>query len=182
MWLSRALDDYIAVAPWGLTYGFWDGAGLAGVKIPMLFIAGSVDDVSGYEPGIRSIWQGAVNVDRALLTFDNANHNAAAPMPAPAEAWTVAAGGLSPYDHYADAVWDTSKMNNIFQHFATAWLGKHLAGDADMAAYLELEPNANDSVWAKNEAGSNTPEHTHWKGFHERTAKGLRYEVLPAAD
>ncbi|WGI20372.1 dienelactone hydrolase [Amylibacter sp. IMCC11727] len=172
----------VAFAPWGLTYGVWDAAGLASVQIPMLFVAGSVDDVSGYNPGIRSIWEGAVNVDRSLLTFDNANHNAAAPMPAPAEALQVADGGLSPYDHYADPVWDTVKMNNIAQHFVTAWLGKYLGGDAEMEAYLDLTPNANDSVWAVNEDGTFKDEHTHWKGFHNRTAKGLRFEVLPAAD
>ena len=172
----------VAFAPWGLTYGVWDAAGLAGVQIPMLFVAGSVDDVSGYNPGIRSLWEGSVNVDRSLLTFDNANHNAAAPMPAPLESLNVAEGELSPYDHYADAVWDTVKMNNIAQHFVTAWLGKYLGGDAEMDAYLELTPNANDSVWAVNEDGTFKDEHTHWKGFHNRTAKGLRFEVLPAAE
>ncbi|MDB9857680.1 dienelactone hydrolase [Amylibacter sp.] len=172
----------VAFAPWGLTYGVWDGAGLAGVQIPMLFVAGSVDDVSGYSPGIRNIWEGSVNVDRSLLTFDNANHNAAAPMPAPAEAYTVAEGGLAPYDHYADAVWDTVRMNNIAQHFVTAWLGKYLGGNGEMDAYLTLTPNANDGVWAANDDGTFKEEHTHWTGFHDRTAKGLRFEVLPAAE
>lgn len=171
----------VAFAPWGLTYGVWDAAGLAGVQIPMLFVAGSVDDVSGYSPGIRSLWEGSVNVDRALLTFDNANHNAAAPMPAPAEAYQVAAGGLAPYDHYSDPVWDTVRMNNIAQHFVTAWLGKHLGGDAQMDAYLSLTPNAGDGVWSVNEDGTFKDDHTYWAGFHERTAQGLRYEVLPAA-
>lgn len=172
----------VAFAPWGLTYGVWDAEGLKGVQIPMLFVAGSVDDVSGYNPGIRSLWEGSVNVDRSLLTFDNANHNAAAPMPAPAEALNVAQGELSPYDHYADPVWDTVKMNNIAQHFVTAWLGKYLGGDAEMGAYFDLTPNANDSIWAQNEDGTFKDEHTHWKGFHNRTAKGLRFEVLPAAE
>ena len=87
----------IAFAPWGLTYGFWDAASLQGIQIPMMFIAGSVDDVSGYEPGVKSIYQGAVNVDRAFLTFENANHNAGAPMPPPAEGREVDADlGFAP--------------------------------------------------------------------------------------
>ena len=53
----------------------------------MLFVAGSVDDVAGYEKGTRAIYQGAVNADRYLLTFLNANHNAGAPIPAPAETY-----------------------------------------------------------------------------------------------
>ena len=43
----------------------------------MLFVAGSADDVAGYEKGTKAIYQAAVNADRYLLTFVNANHNAA---------------------------------------------------------------------------------------------------------
>ena len=173
----------IAIGPWGITRGFWNGETLKGVKIPMLFIAGSIDDVSGYEPGVRTIWQGATGVDRALLTFVNANHNAAAPYPAPAEGRTVDPDlGFAPFDHYADAVWDTVRMNNIAQHFVTAWLAVHLGGDADAGAYLELVPDANDGVWAVEDDGSPKPEHTHWKGFQNRTAKGLRFEWLRAGE
>ena len=49
----------------------------------------SVDDVSGYEKGIKAIYEQAVSSDRYLLTFENANHNAAAPMPAPAPVSTI---------------------------------------------------------------------------------------------
>lgn len=173
----------IAFGPWGMTYGFWDAGGLAGVKIPMLFIAGSVDDTSGYNPGIRSIWELSVNVDRSLLTFDNANHNAGAPMPAPAEADKfVEALGFNLTEHYADAVWDNARMNNVSQHFVTAWLDVHIKGNTATGDYLDLVPNANDSVWAVNEDGTFKDEHTHWKGFPNRTAKGLRFETLKAAD
>lgn len=173
----------IAFAPWGLTYGLWDAETLKGVQIPMMFIAGSVDDVSGYEPGVKSIFQAATGVDRALLTFENANHNAGAPMPPPAEGREVDADlGFAPFDHYADAVWENVRMNNISQHFATAWMDWRLKGDAEKGAYLDLVPNANDSVWAVNDDGSFKEEHTHWKGFQNRTAKGLRYEVLKAVE
>ena len=56
--------------------GYWDAAGLAGIRTPVLFVAGSVDDISGYEKGTRAIFDGAVNSDRYLLTFLAANHNA----------------------------------------------------------------------------------------------------------
>jgi predicted dienelactone hydrolase len=74
----------IAIGPWGMQSGFWDAEGLKGIRTPVLFVAGSADDVSGYEKGPRAIYQGAINADRYLLTFINANHNAAAPLPAPA--------------------------------------------------------------------------------------------------
>lgn len=173
----------VAFGPWGKVLNFWDEETLKGIEKPALFVAGSVDDVSGYEKGVRAIWQGATGVDRALLTFDNANHNAGAPMPAPTEADKVDEElGFNLSEHYNDAVWDTVRMNNISQHFVTAWLDQHLKGDESKAAYLDLVPNSNDGVWAKEDDGTNKPEHTHWHGFQNRTAKGLRYEVLKAGE
>ncbi len=171
----------IAFAPWGMNYGFWDAETLKGISIPMMFVAGSVDDVSGYEKGIRAIWRASVNSDRALLTLDNANHNAAAPMPAPKEANVVDKDlGFNLTEHYSDAVWDSVRMNNISQHFVTAWLDLHLRGEEAKAAYLDLVPNSNDGVWAVEKDGTQKPEHNHWKGFANRTAKGLRFERLSA--
>lgn len=165
----------IIIGPWGMNVGFWDAEGLAGLKTPTLFMAGSADDVSGYENGTRAIFEGAVNADRYLLTFINANHNAAAPIPAPDEAWQR---GI--FDHYADAVWDTVRMNNIAQHFATAFFDLYLKGDEAKASYLDLIENADEGVWALDDAGAPTEAHTYWLGFPERTAKGLRLEhALP---
>jgi len=173
------LKTVIAFAPWGMNYGVWDQSTLKGVKVPMFFVAGSVDDVSGYEKGVRAIWQGTTNVDRALLTFDNANHGAGAPMPAPDESNIYdEALGFNISEHYIDAVWDTVRMNNISQHFVTAWLEKHLKDNADMDNYLDLEPNSNNGVWSKDEKGHPKADHNHWAGFKKRTAKGLRFETL----
>ena len=167
----------IAIGPWGMQGGFWDAEGLKGIRTPVMFVAGSVDDVSGYEKGVRAIYEGAVNADRYLLTFINANHNAAAPYPAPRESYmTTEPGRPNAYSHYADAVWDTVRMNNIFQHFATAYFGVHLKGDADMQAYLDLVPNGKDGVFALDRDGKPAAAHTYWKGFKRGTAVGLMLE------
>jgi predicted dienelactone hydrolase len=144
----------IAIAPWGMQVGFWDADGLKGISTPVLFVAGSVDDVAGYEKGTKAIYQGAVNADRYLLTFINANHNAAAPIPAPAETYVAAEPGkAAAFAHYADAVWDTVRMNNILDHFATAYFDLYLKGDQEKKAYFEG-----------------------WKGFKRGTAVGLTLE------
>ncbi len=154
------IKTIVNFAPWGYSRGVFDAASVAGVKIPMLLIAGSQDDVSGYETGVRAIWQAAKAVDRTLLTFENANHNAGAPMPAPIEAQAVdPKTGATMANHYIDAVWDNVRMNNISQHYITAWLGKYLKADTAMDAYFD--PTA-------------------WKGFQPRTAKGLKIEALAA--
>lgn len=167
----------IAIGPWGMQVGYWNAAGLAGIRTPMLFVAGSADDVSGYEKGTRAIFEGAVNSDRHLLTFVNANHNAAAPIPAPAEAYQFSEAAKSyPYTHYADPVWDTVRMNNILAHFVTAYVDLHLKGDTAKRAFLDVVPQGKDAVFALDRTGAPAPTHTYWKGFKRGTAVGLVLE------
>jgi predicted alpha/beta-hydrolase family hydrolase len=59
-----------------------DAEGLKGLNVPTFFVAGSQDDISGYEKGIKAIYDGAVNADRFMLTYINARHNVA-PNPPP---------------------------------------------------------------------------------------------------
>lgn len=174
--VDERLKTIVAFAPWGMNYNMFD---LNTISIPMMLVSGSQDDVSGYENGVRAIWQGAKNVDRSLLTYMNANHNAGAVMPAPEESYVYNAElGGSVSAHYYDAVWDNVRMNNIAQHFVSAWLNKYLKNDDDMKPYLDLVPNSNDGVWAKDESGQEKDEHTYWQGFDNRTAKGLKFERL----
>ncbi|WP_373635633.1 alpha/beta hydrolase family protein [Yoonia sp. SS1-5] len=173
---------FVAFGPWGNNTGFWDADGWAGITKPLMLIAGSVDDVSIYDD-IRGIFDDSINTTRHLLTFENANHNAGAPMPAPVESYGLpAADGWFPFGHYADAVWDTTRMNNISQHFITAYLDLHLKGDADKQSYFDLVPAGNEAVWAMDDAGAPTDEHTYWKGFRPRSAFGLMFETKPTGE
>lgn len=175
------LRAMIAIGPWGMNHGLWNTDGLAGLEVPTLFMAGSMDTISGYAP-IRALFEGAVNADRHLLTFENAGHNAAAPIPAPVESYAVSEVlGWAPFDHYADPVWDTVRMNQIAQHFALAFLDLRLKGDETRAEFLNLVPASNDGVWAVTD-GQRTADHTSWEGFGQGHAVGLRFETLRAAD
>lgn len=82
--LDPRIKAVVAFAPWGMERGVWDAESLKGLKIPTFFFAGSQDDISGYEKGIKAIYNGAVNTDRYMLTYMNARHNVA-PNPPPAE-------------------------------------------------------------------------------------------------
>ncbi|SFE47786.1 Predicted dienelactone hydrolase [Sulfitobacter brevis] len=146
----------IPIGPWGRGGGFWDAAGMAGLKVPTLLMAGTADEVSVYA-AMRQIFTEATGAERHLLSFEHAGHNAAAPVPAPAESWAFSEElGWAPFGHYADAVWDTVRMNNIAQHSAAAFLGLHLRGDSSLRRYLD----------------GNT-----WPGFPAETARGLRFET-----
>ncbi len=145
----------VAFAPWGMERGVWDDNGLAGLTRPTLFVAGSKDDVSGYEKGIKAIYEGAVNADRYMLTYVNARHNVA-PNPPPVE--SLQSGlPLGEYMRYAEPAWSERRINNINQHFVTAFLGIHLK-KLDYGKYLALKENDNEGAWT---------------GFKPRTSVGL---------
>lgn len=152
----------VAFAPWGMERGLWDSEGLKGLKVPTFFIAGNQDDVSGYEKGVKAIYAGAIHADRYLLTYDNARHNTA-PNPPPAESLNPAL--IDEYNFYAEPSWNEYHINNINQHFVTAFLGIHLK-KKDYGKYLELNENSNE----KN-----------WTGFKPRSSVGLELLHSPAA-
>ncbi|SOH92632.1 Predicted dienelactone hydrolase [Monaibacterium marinum] len=181
--MDDRLKGIVTIGAWGRNQAFWDAEGLSGIDIPTLIMAGSVDDVSDYQNGLRPIFEEMTGTDRHLLTFENANHNAAAPMPAPANSWEMSeALGFTPFEHYEDAVWNQTRMNNIAQHFVTAFVDQHLKGMQDRASYFDLTEYAADGVIALEEDGTPTAEHTYWQGFPARSAVGLRMEHRSAGN
>jgi hypothetical protein len=98
-----------------------------------------------------------VGCDRWLLTYDHAGHNAGAPIPPPEESWAPSPHlEFVPFQHYGDPVWDNVRMNNIAQHYLTAFLGVHLKG---LEYQTYLDPAAG------------------WPGFADGTVRGLRLEA-----
>jgi predicted dienelactone hydrolase len=160
----------LAIAPCCMNRGMWDADGLSRIETPLLLMAGNSDETAGYDSGVRKIYDLAVNSDRYLLTFLNAGHNAIAPIPLPTEIHESSdqAGAF----HYTDAVWDSVKSSNVMTHFATAFFDMHLKSDQGKADYLQLEPNADDGVWAL-EVDRPGDAHTYWLGFPNYSARGL---------
>jgi len=65
-------------------------------------------------------------------------------------------------------------MNNIAQHFATAFLGKYPKRDAGMDSYRNLVEYARDGQMLLKQDRS--PNHRLWMGVAARGAVGLRLE------
>ena len=153
--MDSRVKAVVALAPWGMERGVWDVEGLKGLKTPTFFVAGSQDDISGYEKGIKAIYNGAINANRYMLTYMNARHNIA-PNPAPVE--SLKAGlHIDEYYRYAEPSWDSRKINNINQHFITVFLGIHLK-KKDYGKFLDLKENSNKKTWT---------------GFKNRSSTGL---------
>ena len=137
--LEPRIKAGFAVAPWGMNAGFWESNDLAGISVPAFYLAGDQDSVAGYENGTKAIFDGAVNSDRFLLTFIGAGHNAGAPIPVPEELdneENIEAAG-----HYRDQNWANVEMNNIMDHYATAWFDFYLKG-INRQQVLEAIPSA----------------------------------------
>lgn len=162
--IDKRIKAVVAFAPWGMERGVWDSAGLQGLHVPTFFVAGSQDDVSGYEKGTKAIYKAAVNAERYLLTYENARHNTA-PNPPPPESMQLGMK-MDDYYHYAEPAWNERKINNINQHFVTAFFGVYLQ-QKDHGKYLALPENV-------------TPQG--WTGFKPRSATGLQLlHATPAA-
>jgi len=146
----------------------WDEAALADVNIPTFWVVGSQDDVAMYD-GVKRLFDWSVNSDRKLLVYDNALHNVA-PNPPPPEA-----DALADWARYGDPVWDEQRINNLNQHFVTAFLNSKLKNDERYQRYLNVPvENTNDAVYAVDEDGNPQENHSYRPGFAARTASGLR--------
>lgn len=183
------LKAVVAFAPWGgdaavrsigvntaAEFGFWNAAGLAAIRVPTLFIVGDHDDVAGYERGVKALFENAVNSDRYMVVYQNARHNSA-PNPPPA----ASLGKPEEYAHYAEPVWDMGRLNNLNEHFVTAFLNYRLKGQQAAAAYLNVPtPIAQNGVYSRNPDGTPKPDDTYWKGFPARSAIGIElYHLGP---
>ena len=149
----------VAIAPWGNQppQNNWDAQGLAGIRIPSLFIAGDQDDVSGFELGTRKAFNGAVNSERYLLVFENARHNVGG-NPAPPEALLT----FTSRAFFDEPVWRKDRIAAINQHFITAFLDLYLKGDSSRREYLTLPVKS-------------PPGNQAWKGFQPRWALGVEW-------
>ena len=173
--LDSRIKAGFAIAPWGMERGVWREEDLAGIEVPTFYLAGDNDTVSGYENGVRAIYKAATNSDRYLLTYKNANHNAGAPYPVPHEILASATGEGA--DHYTDPVWDNVRMNNVMDHFATAYFNYHLKGDTSMLEFLDVYPDGAEATYSVQDGEPDTT-HNYWPGFEEGSAVGLKLEKL----
>ncbi|MDO6566672.1 acetylhydrolase [Alteromonas sp. 1_MG-2023] len=156
----------MALAPWGGQHKVFSQQALNKINVPMLYVAGDHDDISGYQ-GIQWLFENTGNESTKLLTFKNARHNIA-PHPAPKEAF----GNEFDIGHYLEPAWRSETMNDINEHFALAMMECHVKGKPEFCAYLDVEGDSGQVA-----VDGKVPEV--WKGFDNRYALGLKMEDKP---
>ncbi|MFS1703760.1 alpha/beta hydrolase family protein [Alteromonas sp. AMM-1] len=153
----------LALAPWGGQHQLFDVESLNRINIPVLYVAGDNDDISGYH-GVRWLFDNTGSSDTKLLTVKNARHNIA-PHPAPVEAY----GNEFDLGSYLEPAWETQKLNAINEHFALALMNCHVKSLTQFCDYLHVT-GSSDQAPVKGEVPAP------WKGFDNRWALGLVME------
>ncbi len=175
--LAARLGAVVLIAPWGgqPDSRAWTSDSLALMKTPTLIISGDSDDIVNYAEGVRWLYDGLKASDRYLLVYREARHNVAG------NATDLGANAsMEALGYVSEPVWRQERLNQINQHFVTAFLDLILKGDKSKQRYLDVAtPVAADGKWpvafgapdGGAMAGDGQPQY--WRGFQRRWATGM---------
>ncbi|MFT4937576.1 MAG: putative dienelactone hydrolase [Paraglaciecola sp.] len=154
----------VALAPWGQELNVHSGSALAKISVPSLYVVGDQDDISGYENGVKKLFQQTGAEHKYMLVYENARHNIA-PHPAP----RVAHASDEDLGHYAEPSWSSEALNRINKHMTLAFLNCHVKKQKTGCDYLPLRE---DITQIKDSDGKmNAP----WPGFADRWGTGVKF-------
>ena len=154
----------VAFAPWGQELNMHSQESLAKIKIPTLYVSGDQDDISGFEAGVKKLYNQTSKQDNYLLVYHNARHNIA-PHPAP----SVAFEHEDDLGHYYEPSWSTESLNHINKHFALVFLDCYVKNKQQQCQNL---PSIERATQYKRADGSLSPA---WPGFKSRWATGMSF-------
>lgn len=168
----------VAFAP----YGESKPENEAKLTIPSLTVAGTMDDTANFNT-IKTKYNNFVNSDRYFLVYQNGNHEIPV-NPPPYTTYSdvyvnsTTRSAVPPqlqdewqkwreFIYYNEPTWDQQHMNNINQHFVTAFLDLYMKGDKAKRDYLNV-PYPISTI--NSLYGLASPN---WKGFQPWTNAGL---------
>lgn len=152
----------IAFAPWGQEINAHD---VSQIRIPTLYVSGDHDDISGYEFGVKKLWEQTSSVENYLLTYQGARHNIA-PHPAP----QVAYENEADLGHYFEPAWNNEQLTRMNEHFSLTFLDCYVKEESSACALLPKRTNAAQIKGADGKL--NKP----WPGFKNRWATAITLE------
>src|SRR5690606_27440747 len=118
---------------------FFNEQGVTEITMPMLIISGTNDNSVPFDWGVHPVYEYASSQQKALVTFEDADHFIFAPSCADAPT-TIDLLGNDFYYLCSDPVWDMNRAHDLMNHFTTAFLLDILKDDAE--AHAALAPDA----------------------------------------
>jgi predicted dienelactone hydrolase len=154
----------VAFAPWGQEIAVHQASSLQGIKAATLYVAGEQDDVVGYEPGVKTLFEQTGSEHNYMMVYENARHNFA-PHPAPQAAYA----SDDDLGHYFEPSWSSETLNRINKHMTLAFLDCHIKGSKERCAYL---PERENITQVKGPDGKLSEA---WPGFGNRWGAGVKF-------
>jgi predicted dienelactone hydrolase len=159
--VDRRWKAMVAFSPWGQEQNFHK---LDAIQVPSLYVTGSLDDVSGYEQGVKKLFEQSPAKDSFMLVYENARHNIA-PHPAPEIAYAADAD----LGHYYEPTWSSETLNRINQHMTLAFLDCYVKKLTSSCEYLPKRESATQTKQADGKLSDP------WPGFADRWGVGMRF-------
>lgn len=154
----------VAIAPWGQELGLHSPESLSKINVPTLWVSGEYDDVSGYENGVKKLFEQTSPKDNYLLVYRDARHNVA-PHPAPQVAYAEDAD----LGHYEEPNWDMEVLNLYNQHFVLAFTDCYVKSSQSACDMLPTRENSNQVKG--NDGKLSEP----WPGIPDRWGTGMYF-------
>jgi predicted dienelactone hydrolase len=154
----------IAISPWGGELNLHSPESMAKISTPSLYIVGDQDDISGFEHGVKKLFEQSGAAQSYLMVYENARHNVAA-HPAPRTAF----GSDLDIGHHFEPSWDLEIINRVNRHMSLAFLNCYVKDSATACDYLPKRENITQKKGADQKL---TPA---WPGFQERWGTGIRF-------
>ncbi|MFD2165776.1 alpha/beta hydrolase family protein [Thalassotalea euphylliae] len=162
--VDSAWKAMIAYAPWGQEHNLHSTEALGSISPATLYITGDLDDISGYEQGVKKLFEQTSKEDNYLLVYNGARHNVA-PHPAP----SVAYANSDDLGHYHEPSWAQNQLNYFNQHFSLAFLNCYIKENSEGCAML---PKHQQATQTKQADGSMSQA---WPGMPDRFATSMHF-------
>ena len=151
-------------APWGGEFDVHDAQAMGKIAVPTFFVAGDQDNTSGFENGVKKLFQQTGSEHNYMMVYENARHNIAG-HPAP----TISFNTDFELGHYVEPSWNIETINRVNKHMSLAFLDCHVKNNDTRCAYLPVR----ESI--QQYQGTNSQYSDPWPGFKHLWGSGIRF-------
>lgn len=151
-------------APWGGELEVHDIEAMAQISVPIFYVAGDKDNTSGFENGVKKLYERTGSKHNYMMVYENARHNIAG-HPAPA----ISFDSDFELGHYVDPSWNVETINRVNKHMTLAFLDCHVKNDKARCDYLPTRESVEQYQGADNQYADP------WPGFKHLWGSGIRF-------
>ena len=151
-------------APWGGEFDVHDAQAMGKIAVPTFFVAGDQDNTSGFENGVKKLFQQTGSEHNYMMVYENARHNIAG-HPAP----TISFNTDFELGHYVEPSWNIETINRVNKHMSLAFLDCHVKNNDTRCTYLPVR----ESI--QQYQGTDSQYSDPWPGFKHLWGSGIRF-------